>query len=80
MFHHNTTISNSVRLTQVTYQKELSVFFSAHCAYVRTPTPPEKSQNIRFLSNTDPDPLKNRKATKPDTNVGSSSAGQRNAI
>ena len=27
--------------------------------------PPEKSQNVGFLSNTGPDPLKNQKATKP---------------
>ena len=33
-------------------------------------TTPEKSQNIRFLSNTDPDPLNNYKATKPGFNVG----------
>ena len=29
------------------------------------PPTPEKSQNIGFLSNTGPDPLKNHKATKP---------------
>ena len=33
-------------------------------AEVRTP-PPRKSQNMGFLSNTGPDPLKNHKATKP---------------
>ena len=32
--------------------------------------PPEKSQNIGFLSNTGPDPLKNLRATKPEFNVG----------
>ena len=42
--------------------------------------PPEKSQNIGFLSNTGPDPLKNHKATMPAFNVGPSSARQRNAI
>ena len=42
--------------------------------------PPEKSQNIGFLSNTGPDPLKNHKATKPAFNVGPPSARQRNAI
>ena len=31
--------------------------------------PPEKSQNIWCLSNIDPDPLKNHKATKPAFNV-----------
>ena len=31
------------------------------------PPPPEKSQNIGFLSNTGPDPLKNHKATKLDS-------------
>ena len=37
--------------------------------------PPWKiTQNIGFLSNTGPDPLKNHKATKPEFNVGSSSA------
>ena len=43
-------------------------------------TTPEKSQNIGFLSNAGPDPLKNHKATKPAFNVGPSSARQRNAI
>ena len=32
-------------------------------------TPPEKLQNIVFLSNTGPDPLKNHKATKPSFNT-----------
>ena len=41
---------------------------------------PENHKNIEFLSNTDPDPLKNHKATKPTLNVGPSSARQRNAI
>ena len=40
-------------------------------------TPTVKSKNIRFLSNTGPDPLKNNKATKPAFNVGPSSAHQR---
>ena len=40
------------------------------------PPPPEKLQNIVFLSNTAPDPLKNHKATKPAFNVGPSSARQ----
>ena len=44
------------------------------------PPPPEKSQKLGFLSNTGPDPLKNHKAAKPELNVGSSSAQQRNAI
>ena len=43
-------------------------------------TPPEKSQNIEFRSNTGPDSLKNHKAFKPAFNVGPSSACQRNAI
>ena len=38
--------------------------------------PPEKSQNIGFLTNSDPDPLKNHKATEPAFNVGPSSARQ----
>ena len=29
------------------------------------PPPPENEKNVRFLSNTGPDPLKNHKATKP---------------
>ena len=33
-----------------------------------------------LISNTDPDPLKNHKVTKPVFNVGPSSARQRNAI
>ena len=41
------------------------------------PDPPE---NIGFLSNIGPDPLKSHKATKPAFNVGPSSARQRNAI
>ena len=44
------------------------------------PHPPEKSQNIGFLSNTGLDPLKNLKATKPAFNVGPSLARQGNAI
>ena len=45
------------------------------------PPPPLKNhKNIGFLSNTGPDPLKNRKATKPAFKVGTSSARQRNAI
>ena len=44
------------------------------------PPPSEKSQNIRFLSNTGEDPLKNHKTTKPAFNVGPSLARQRNAI
>ena len=43
-------------------------------------TPPGKSHNIGFLSNTDPDPLKNQKATKPGLNFGPSPVRQRNAI
>ena len=43
-------------------------------------TPLKITKNIGFSSNTDPDPLKNRKATKPAFNVGPSSARQRNAI
>ena len=46
---------------------------------VRTPTL-KKTQNKGFLSNTDPDPLKYHKATKPAFNVGPLSARQRNAI
>ena len=42
--------------------------------------PPEKSQNIGFLSKTGPDRLNNHKATKPAFNVGPSSASQRNPI
>ena len=38
--------------------------------------PPEKSQNIGFLSNTGPGPLKNQKASKPAFNVGLSSAAR----
>ena len=33
-------------------------------------SPPKKSQNIGFPSNTGPDPLKNHKATKPDSMLG----------
>ena len=43
--------------------------------------PPLKNYKaIELLSNTDPDPLENHKATKPAFNVGPSSAHQRNAI
>ena len=45
------------------------------------PPPPLKNhEKLGFLSNTVPDPLKNRKATEPEINVGPSSARQRNAI
>ena len=37
------------------------------------PDPHEKSQNIGFLSNTGPDPLKYHKATKQAFNIGPSS-------
>ena len=37
-------------------------------------------KNKGFLSNTGPEPLKNHKATKPEFNVGLSSARQRSAI
>ena len=37
-------------------------------------------KNIGFISNTDPDPLKNHKATKSTFNVGPSSTRQGNAI
>ena len=46
---------------------------------VQTPTP-EKPQNLGFLSNTGPDPLKNLKATKPEFIVGPSSAREQNAF
>ena len=42
--------------------------------------PPEKLQNIGFLSNSGPDPLKNHEAIKPAFNVGASPSRQRNAI
>ena len=42
--------------------------------------PHEKHQNIGFLINTGPNPLKNHKATKPEFNNGPSSVRQRNAI
>ena len=37
---------------------------------MRTPHPPEKSQNIGFLSNFDPGLLKNYNCAKPAFNVG----------
>ena len=43
-------------------------------------TPPEKSQNIGVVSDTGLDPPTIYKATKPASNVGPSSARQRNAI
>ena len=43
-------------------------------------TPMKNHKNIAFLSNTGPDPLKNRKATKPAFNVVPLSARQRDAI
>ena len=42
--------------------------------------PLQNHQNLGFLSNTGPDCLKNHKATKPEFNVGPSSARQQNAI
>ena len=46
------------------------------------PDPPllKNHKNVGFLSNTGPDPLKNHKATKPEFNVGRSSARQGNVI
>ena len=52
----------------------------SHARIQRGTEVPEKSQNIGFLSNTCPDPLKNHKATRPAFIVGTSSARQRNAI
>ena len=43
-------------------------------------TPLKNHKNIRFLSNTGPDPLKNYIATKPALKVAPSSARQRNTI
>ena len=42
--------------------------------------PLENHKAIGFLSRTGPDPLDNRKATKPAFNVGPLSARKRNAI
>ena len=42
------------------------------------PPPPEKSENIGFLSNTGSDHLKNHTATQPAYDVGPSSARQPN--
>ena len=44
------------------------------------PDPPENEKAIWFLSNIDPDALKNHKATKPACNIKPSSACQQNAI
>ena len=44
------------------------------------PPPLERLQKIGFLSNTDPAPLKIRKATRPEFNVRPSSVRQQNAI
>ena len=46
----------------------------------RGPDPLKNHKNIGFLYNTGRDLLKNHKATKPEFNVGPSSARQRNAI
>ena len=43
---------------------------------VQTSAPLKIKTNIGFSSNTGPDPLKNRKATKPAFNVGQSPARQ----
>ena len=47
---------------------------------VADPPPPLKDHKKGFLSNTGPNPLKNRKATRPVFNVKSSSGRQRIAI
>ena len=45
------------------------------------PPPPLKNhKNIGFLSNTDPDPLENHKATKPAFNAGPTAACKQNTI
>ena len=44
------------------------------------PPPPRKITKIGFPSNTGTDPLKNRKATRPEVNVRPSSGRQQNAI
>ena len=45
------------------------------------PPPLKNYKTIGFLSNTSPDPLKNKKkSTKPIFNIGPTSARQRNAI
>ena len=44
------------------------------------PHTPKNNKNIRFLSNTGPDPLTDHKATKPAFIVGPSLARQRNTI
>ena len=45
-----------------------------------SPPPPRKITKIGFLSNTGPDPLKNRKATRPECNVRPSLGRQCNPI
>ena len=42
--------------------------------------PPLKEHKKGFLSNTGPDPLKNRKATRPEFNIRPPSGHQQNAI
>ena len=44
------------------------------------PPPSKRSQKIGFLSNTGPDPLKNRKATWPEFDIRPLLRRQRNAI
>ena len=56
------------------------ISYVTHQGGLGVQTPPEKSQNIGFRSNTGPDSLKNHKAFKPAFNDGPSSACQRNAI
>ena len=46
----------------------------------RTPPPLKNHNNIGFLSNSGPDPLKHYEATEPAFKVGPSSACKRNAI
>ena len=46
----------------------------------RLPPPLKNHKNIGFLCSTDPDPIKNHRATKPAFNVWPLSARQRNAI
>ena len=62
------------------------LFFQHTCAAIglycteAAPIPMKKSQNIGFLSNSGPDPLKNHKATKLAFNVGPLSARQQNTM
>ena len=79
VFHMRTTVAKHARwlLSARTYYIH-KIYARIQRERQRVWTPLENLKNIRFLSNTSPDSLKNHKYTKPAFNVGPPSVRQFN--